>query len=1040
MSKLLFREIRGSLGRFLAIMAIIALGVGFFAGLKVTQTAMLETGGEYLDEHGFYDFRLLSTLGETEEDVAAFAALEGVEAAEGSVNFDALMNYGESSCVMKVFSVPEKVNTPNLIAGRMPEKPDECVVDAMFCGRDGIGTRLAVSEYNSGDTADMLTQEEYTIVGLVSSPLYINYERGSTSLGSGVVAGFMYVEDSGLDYECFTEINLRLTERADLYTDEYDDIWDAAEPEMTELLERRADIRYNDIREDAEKELADAEKELADGEKELEDAVAELEDGEKEYEKALKKLKDGRRSCVEAKKELDDAEIALAEGKAQLDAGKQELAAKEAEMAAARQQLDTAQATLSAAQAQIDAQRAAFDGADPNDPAVQAALAYLDSAQNELNGQKAALAAQEYAYSEGAAAIAAGKQELAEKEKAYNDGVQQIAEGREELSAAWAEIHEAEKELEDGRKELDDGWAEANDASKELSDARREIADGRKELEDLEPADCFVLGRNTNIGYVCFESDTGIVKGVANVFPLFFFLVAALVCITTMTRMVDEQRTQIGTLKALGYSDGSIMGKYLWYAVSASIVGCVVGFLGGSYVFPKVLWLVYDIMYDFHRPIKFVIDWQLAAVSILMYLVCAVLATYSACKNELREVAAQLIRPKSPKAGRRILLERVPFIWNRMKFLHKVSARNVFRYQKRLIMMVLGIGGCMGLLLTGLGLNDSIQNIVDDQFDDISVYDMSVTFRHDMTGEDKAELLGEYGDAISSSIFLHESTVDVNSDTGVKTANFVVFRDSPEEFVNLFGEDGEPIAMPGRGEAVINTSLAKSLGVERGGRVRIFDDDNKVLELTVSDCCVNYIYNYIYVREASCIEAWGSAPEQRTAYVNAAEGGDVHACAARIMDSDDVSQVSVNNDMRERVGSIMGSMNYIVLLVIACAGALAFIVLYNLTNINLGERIREIATLKVLGFFPPETSAYVLRENLILTAIGAAAGIPMGIALHRYVMAQIKLDMITFNVRISWVSFVLAIVMCFVFTFIVDIFMRLRIRKINMAESLKAAE
>ncbi len=1040
MSKLLFREIRGSLGRFLAIMAIIALGVGFFAGLRVTQTAMIETGGEYLEEQKFNDFRILSTLGVTAKDVDAFLAVEGVADAEGSVSVDALITSGEAETAMKVYSLPERINLPKVIYGRLPRSSNECVVDAMAFGKDAIGSRLTVSENNTEATAEMFLSKSYTITGIVISPLYINYERGSTSLASGTVSGFVYIPQNGLDYDCFTEIDVRLTERADIYSERYDESCEKAEPLLTDLIEKRAVIRYDDIKTDAEEELADAEKKVADGEQKLEDALLELADGEKEYEKGVKKLEESKNQCYNARKSLDSAEAELSAGKAALDQGEQELAAKEAELNSARQKLDNGRAQLNAAQALIDAQASQYSAADPSDPAVQAVLAQLAAAQQQLNAQKALLDEQELAYQAGAAAFAQGKQTLAAKRSEYEAGVKQVTEGREALSGAWAAIKQGEQELDDARKELDDGWAEVNDSRKELADAKEEIADGRRELAELEPADCYVLGRDTNIGYVCFESDTGIVKGVSDVFPLFFFLVAALVCITTMTRMVDEQRTQIGTLKALGYSDTAIMGKYLWYAVSASIVGCVVGFLGGSWVFPRVLWLVYDIMYDFYRPIKFVLDLKLAGISILMYLLCAVIATWSSCKTELREVAAQLIRPKSPKAGKRILLERVPFIWNRMKFLHKVSARNVFRYHKRLIMMVLGIGGCMGLLLTGLGLNDSIQNIVDDQFDKISLYDISLTFRDDMDAESKRLLSDECGKVIGDIVFLHEGTTDVHSDSSVKTSNFIVFRDSLDDFVRLFDKNGNTVNLPNEGETVINYGLAESLGVKVGDTVTVFNENNKRMELVISGLCENYIYNYIYVSESSCISAWGEAPGQRTAYINAAEGGDLHAQAAVLMEGTNVLQTTVNNDLRDRVGSIMNSMNYIVLLVIVCAGSLAFIVLYNLTNINLGERIREIATIKVLGFYAPETSAYVLRENLILTAIGAAAGIPMGIALHSFVMSQIKIDMITFNVRILGKSYILAVLLCFLFTVIVDLFMRIKISKINMAESLKAAE
>lgn len=898
MRRLLFREIRRNPGRFFAIMAIIALGVGFFAGLKVTQTAMLQTGQDYLEDQKFYHFRLLSTLGLTQEDVDAFAQLDGVAAAEGTVSADVLVNSDDGDTAMKLFSLPEQVDLPNLVAGRLPQRADECVVDALYHNEGDIGTTLTISGANTDNTKALLRYDGYTVVGLVSSPLYINYERGGTSIGSGTLSSFFYIPADGLDFDVFTEADIRLERTAELYSAEYDTLEDEFSPILTATLEQRAQTRYESLRADAEQALSDAKQKVADGETAIAEARRTLEQGEAEY------------------------------------------------------------------------------------------------------------------------AAAAG----------------QLEQQRPYAALFGASFEEAERQLAQTRETLDAGQAQLAEQEQTLSDAKAQLADGERALSELKAPETYVLGRSANVGYACFENDTGIVKGVANVFPLFFFLVAALVCITTMTRMIDEQRTQIGTLKALGYSDAAIMGNYLRYAVLASLVGCVAGFLVGSWIFPEILWRVYDIMYDFYRPIEFVLDWKLAVFSIAMYLLCALLATWSACKASLHEVAAELIRPKAPAPGKRIWLERIPFLWKRMPFLHKVSARNVFRYRKRLVMMVLGIGGCMALLLTGLGLHDSIQNIVDDQFDRISIYDMAVTFS-EPPAQATLDALADYDYTL-----LHESTVDIFRGDTTKSTHFLVPSDNTDQFLMLRTEDGVAVSMPSDGEVVLSTGLADDLGADIGDTVTLRSGDNREMTLTVSGLYVNYIYNYAIASAGSCQAQWGSVPEQKTAYLNAPEGSDLHRVSAELSALDGVSRVTVNQDMRDRVNGFMSSMNDIVLLVLICAAALAFIVLYNLTNINITERVREIATLKVLGFYPSETAAYVFRENVVLTLIGAAVGVPMGIALHRYVMSQIKIDMITFHVRIAWQSYLLALALCLLFALIVDLFLRIRLRRIDMAESMKAAE
>ena len=459
------------------------------------------------------------------------------------------------------------------------------------------------------------------------------------------------------------------------------------------------------------------------------------------------------------------------------------------------------------------------------------------------------------------------------------------------------------------------------------------------------------------------------------------------------------------------------MGKYLFYSGSAAVLGCGIGFLLGSYIFPVVIWSAYRIMYRL-GDIRIILDWKLGLISLIVSILCSMGTTIATCRYELTSVAAELMRPKAPKSGKRIILERIPFLWNRMKFLRKVSARNIFRYKQRFYMMVFGIGGCTALLLTGFGIKDSIKSITYNQFDEIQINDMSVVFNdpwYEMDNSDFEEIMAENAERYT-----------------------LVFEESTD--LNLHTTRDVPIAFPGKGEVVLTEKLADKCGAGIGDMVTLQDDDMNTLELKVSGISENYVYNYAYISPETWTEQIGSAPEYKSAYINVKEEKDVHSVSAAVMNCDGVASVTVNDDMKVRFSSMMKSLDYVVLLIIGCAGSLAFIVLYNLTNINITERLREIATIKVLGFYRRETASYVFRENLVLTGIGAGVGLIMGRYLHQFVMYNIDIDMIAFDVHIAPLSVLYSIVLTFVFAGIVDWAMNKKLDGINMAESMKSVE
>ena len=996
MKKTTLREIRESLGRYLAIMAIVALGVGLFAGLKITKTVMVGSADAFWQAQQLYDYRLVSTLGFEEEDVQALAQKADVRAVQGAMEADVLYTDEQGNDkVLKAHSILENINMLETVAGRMPENDMECVVDDHLYGEEVIGSKIVLSGDNDQDDLDSFRYTEYTIVGTVRSPLYVQFERGTTSLGNGSVSGFVYLLPEGFATDYYTDIYVKFEEDAQVYSDEYDAYMDEREAQWETYCEEQGERRYQSIMTEAEEELADAEQELAD-----EKAEAEVE-------------------LADAKQELTDAEKEIADGEKKLEDGEQELADNKEVIAQKERELADARTALEAQEAELASQEEALAGMMQGQAAGMQYQMPADMARQQLEAGKAQI----------------------------EEGEAELRKARGQIRDAGEEIEESRQELADARQEVEDGWQEYNDAKAEfdekIADAEQKLADARAEIADIEKPDTYVLGRETNTGYVCFESDSSIVEGIANVFPVFFFLVAALVCMTTMNRMVEEQRTQIGVLKALGYGEARIMGKYLFYSGSAAFTGCVAGYLAGIRLFPLVIWQAYGMMYRFDG-IVYAFDWATAVLCLAVSLLCSMGTTWASCRHELREVAAELMRPKSPKAGKRIFLEWIPFIWNRMKFLHKVSVRNIIRYKRRFLMMVIGISGCTALLLTGFAIRDSVTTVADRQFEEIQTYAVGVTLKDGVTKEDLSLLEeldqivadngGDYGLAV-------ETSMDLETADGIKSVKLIAAAE-PESFgayFDLHTPAGEPIAYPQAGEVVICNKLSERYRIRAGDTITLFNEDREELQAVVSGVCENYIYNYVYVNEETYRKATGETGYQ-SAYVNLPEEADVYVVGASLMKAEHVTAVAVNRDMLLRVSRMMTSMNYIVFVIIACAGALAFIVLYNLNNINITERIREIATIKVLGFYKKETATYVFRENTVLTGIGCAVGLVLGRLLHIYVMNEVDIDMMSFDVHVEPVSYLLSILLTFVFTWLINRIMSGKLDKINMAESLKSVD
>lgn len=1057
-----FREIKKSFGRYFAILAIVALGVAFFSGLKITQSVMVHSADVYLKDLQFYDYRLVSTLGFTEENVEALAEKEDVRAAEGAISAEVLYkDAGENERVIKMHSITEKVNKLKLIAGEMPQSADECVVDSALFSEDAIGSELVLSENNTTDDLDKFAYKEYTITGLVQSPCYIQFERGNTSIGNGRISGFAYILKDGFTVDYDTEIYIKFDEDYDIYSDEYDSYIDAKEADWEVYTKEQADIRYEKIVKDAQDELDEKKEELeekrAEAEAELESAKQQLTDGETE-------ISDGKNQIASAKTELSTKASELQSGKdalsskaAELESASQQISGQESALAAKKAEYEQGLNAYLAAKQQVTDQRNSLEAAKAqlteNTPGYEEMLAQIEAgltevagAEAELNAKNAELEAAAGQLSSAESQLAAAKQQIEDGKNALAAAEAELTDGENQLAAAKEQIEEKEDQLEAAETELADGLLQYQEKQSEfdeqMQDADDQIADAQSKIDEIEKPETYVLDRNTNVGYVCLKNDSGVVKGIANVFPVFFFLVAALICMTTMNRMVEEQRTQIGVLKALGFSEGKIMGKYLFYSGSAAISGTLIGYVLGIHFFPLVIITAYGIVYKM-GGIYYVSDLPLALVSLTVAVLCSVGTTWLSCHKELKEVAADLMRPKAPKAGKRVFLEHVPFIWKRLKFLQKVSVRNIVRYKKRFFMMVIGISGCTALLVMGFGVRDSVVAVADQQYEEIQLYDIGVTLKDGkMPGEaDLKSLDSVLEKENAAGMYAMEKTIDLVTDKGTKSIHMVAVENPDEvgDFISLHTKKQEPIAYPKEGEAVLSKKVAETYAVKKGDTILLRDSDNNEMHLKVTGICENHIYNYVYIAPESYEKQIGDVVFKNV-YVRLPDASDIHEVSAALMKADGVTAVTVNSDMLSRISQMMSCMNYIVIIIIICAGALAFIVLYNLNNINITERVREIATIKVLGFYPKETASYVFRENMVLTAIGCGLGLILGKWFHRFVMGEIQIDMVSFNVQINAVSYLFSVLLTMGFAWIVNCMMTGKLERINMAESLKSID
>ena len=1203
-------EIKKTMGRFVSIFFIVALGVAFYSGIRASEPSMRFTADQYFDDSKLMDLKVMGTMGLTKADIKAIGKVSGIEAVEGGYSKDVLCPVGDNEKVVHMLSMQKNFDQVSVVKGRLPEKAGECLVDEDFLSYTDLKVGDTVT-FHSGDgeaLTDSLVTDTYKIVGIGNSPLYISFGRGSSTIGTGEISGFVVMDKASFDMDVYTEAYVKVSgaEEKTAFTDEYNNLSDAAKEAVSAIEEERCAVRKQKIVDEANEKLADSEKTVNEKSQELEDAKKELESGKskaaEELEKAKQQITDGEAELADAKQQIADGETQLADakaqlndkqaqldlaeaqyeyGKAQLDqkeqeladaeqvylsnyskympiitAGKEQIPAGKSQIADGKKRLDEELAPLNQLKdglagiedeiSQCDSEIAELqkqinDGdtlyqeytkiSEPDRTPEQrvyleswsgvrqgleaklagiqeqkaqledkkkgllvqmnqagfATEADLEAQITSLTKQKADLDAKEKALLQQEQTLAAQEEELLSAGRQITDGKSQIAaarsqldstksqitDGKAQILSAWALLNEkedtlnaskaqlasGEQELADGRSEYEqaakeaeeqitDGQAKITDGEKQLTDAKQQIADAKAEIKKIENPKWYVQTREDALTeYQGYGDNADRMRSIGKVFPVLFFLVAALISLTTMTRMVEEQRVQIGTMKALGYGKAAIAGKYIGYALIATLGGSIFGVLAGEKILPFIIIYAYMILYK-HLPailVPYHMSYALQASGIAV--ACTLIATIASCYKELAAEPAELMRPAAPKQGKRILLERIGIIWKHLNFTWKSTVRNLIRYKKRFFMTIFGIGGCMALMVVGFGLKDCIYEIVSLQYEKVQFYD-AATYMSDDISEENRQQLHDYLDQnadIKETIEARMQKTDVKSASGKKTLYLMVPSDNEkiEDFLSFHSRTNkDEVYSLKKDEVILTEKMASLLNVKVGDELTIEDEDRGDQTVTVGAICENYMSHYLYLSPEKYEELYGVPAEYNTIIYSVKDGKDdqIEKIGTKLLSMDGVLNVSYTSSIEGRLDDMLRSLNLVIVVLIVSAGMLAFVVLYNLNNINITERQRELATLKVLGFYDGEVASYVYRENILLTIIGSVVGMVLGNLLHRYIILTVEVEEAMFGRQIHWQSYLYSFLFTVAFSLFVNWVMFYKLKKIDMVESLKSVE
>ncbi len=1039
-------EIRKSMGRFLSIFFIVALGVSLFAGIHATKPDMILSGDAYVDQNRLMDIKVVSTYGLTEEDRDVIGRLPAIETAEGAYSVDALCTVGDNKRVVHVMSGTEEINSITVEEGKLPETANECLVDQDFLKDSGyeIGDWIELESGTDTELTKTLQDTKYRIVGTGNSPLYFALQRGNSTIGNGSVSGFMVVSSQAFVLDVFTEIYARVdgAENVMAFTEDYDVLIDEAIKQIELIQNVRCEIRRNELAENVQLQIDDARNQLNEKKQEAENEISENED------------------------RLDDAELDIRLGKIQIESGKAEIQSAKAELEAGKQELQTTRSIYEETMCRLKGKRQKLeqrladweekleeqaesvqdtelpenilpDGTLPEDvlpdekprEIIEKNIVEIRDSIAELEEEINMLTA------EFEAKIAAEEQRIAESEAVLKEKEKELQVAEKQLLAGEKEVNAGKEELENAKQEM----------KNQIQDGEDEINEAEDDISKIELPVWYVFDRSSIPEYSGYGDNAERIAALAIVFPGMFFLVAALISLTTMTRMIEEQRIQIGTLKALGYSKFAIMKKYLNYALLATFSGSLFGVLVGEKIFPYIIIVSYKIMYVHIPHVLLPYHWGYGLAATGIAVACTGAATIFACYKELAAQPAVLMRPEAPKIGKRTLIEKIPFIWKNLNFTWKSSLRNLFRYKKRFFMTLFGIGGCMGLLLVGFGLRDSINSVAIYQYGELHTYDASIFISEDMKGNtsEALERFLQDNKDISSYTKVHMMSITVQNDDNEVDAyltviddvenvdQFFVYRDRVSKKKYELSEEG----------IILTEKTAKMLGVKAGEKLLISEEGKNKQRVEVTAICENYAGHYVYMTSSLYEKLYGEKPFYNNLLVKSdAETARLEKIGEEILEYEDILNVQYMANLSLRLNDMLGALDKVMIVLITVAGMLSFVVLYNLNNINITERRRELATLKVLGFYDLEVATYVYRENIMLTLLGTLVGCGIGKFLHLFTITTVEVDAAMFGRNIFPMSYLYGALFTIGFSAFVNWIMFFKLKKINMVESLKSVE
>lgn len=1071
----IFREIKISLGRFLSILCIVAIGVAFFAGIKASAPDMKNSADTYFDKYNVQDIQVYSTIGLTKKDVAAIKKIKGVKSVQPSFSMDTLSQIDSTQMVIKVISygIDQKMNKIRVVEGRMPERENECLVEASSAtnklyGTFHIGDTIKLQSGTDEALSKSLKHTKYKIVGTCYNPNYLSYEKGSSNIGSGTVNSFIYIQNTNVLKDYYTEVDVCVKGAKDLdcYSDEYFDVVDPVLKKIKKISNKQIDARIqsyqselDEKKQEVNDKFKDAENQFNDAQNKIDSGLSEIQSNELKLQNSKDQINQGWNEYY-ANLQLLDNISTLQNAIAQIEESEKKLP----ELLSQKEQVENGLQQINA-EGDLNTKRTLIQNAiDFIDIALKKLENYPDSSDAEtiriklnekkelLQGQlslidqaiakKAELEAILPQIQSGIEQIQAGVAKKAELQSQLN----QLLNAKNELNNAYVSLINGQAQYEDGVSKIEDAKNELNKSIEQLTlskaefniqkhDALRELSDAQLEIDKME-GKWIVLDRNSHYSYRDYGACADRMDGIAKVFPVFFFLVAALVCMTTMTRMVDEQRNEMGTLKALGYSKLQIASKYIIYALIASILGSILGCSLGMYLFPTVIFNAWNTLYNIDQ-IKFLFQPGLILLASGSVTGITLLATLYSIYSELIEMPSQLMRPKAAKAGKKILLERISFIWKRLSFLQKVTARNIFRYKKRFFMTIIGIAGCSALLVAGFGINDSISDIVNQQYNVIYHYDATVSAK---TSEITSQIKSLKGvKDVYEEDHLAVTTKIENKD--ISTTVHIISNDKKfKDFCTLF--NGNKEFDLDDSSVLISQKMATKLNKKAGDTIKIKDANNKVIKAKIKGVFTNYVGHHIYASE-SLYKSWNTSAKTTHIYLIKSKKTTKkfeRNLGNKIMNIDGVQSVTFYSSLQKNFKDMIKSISYIVVVLVISAACLAFVVLYNLSNVNISERKREIATIKVLGFTRKEVDAYINRETILLTILGSLIGLGIGIGLHHLIMNLAEMDDIMFGRTINSISYVISFVMTIGFNAIINLCMHKKLNNIQMVESLKAVE